>query len=1385
MVELAVFVSLTSALAPANPGMTAPPGAIGFPSRAPGLDALPGFVSPPPGYGEVGFFWWLGDPLTRERLEWQLDRLEGKGAMGLQVNYAHSDRGGVLYGLTYPSDPPLFSKEWWDLFGWFLKEAKSRGMAVSLSDYTLGVGQGWAVDEALAKHPEINGWVLRHEARDSQGGANVEWLLPDGLLALQAYRLGGDAVVPGDAEDLLGRVREGKLDWRAPEGTWRIDAVWAERIVPSIDPMNADSGASVIEAFFEPFEAHNPGEAGRGLDFFFSDELAFRVSGWLYDEAFAREFRRRKGYDVRPELPALFVDIGPRTPKVRLDYSDVMVALSEEGYFRPIFEWHQRRGMIYGCDHGGRGYDVTEFGDYFRTQRWNQGPGCDQPGLAKDLVKNKVASSIAHLYERPRVWLEGYHSSGWGTSSAQIADATFANFAMGQNLLTLHGLYYSTHGGWWEWAPPDNHWRMPYWTHIDTFMGCVQRLSYLLSQGVHVCDVAVMYPVAPKEAGMGGAEAVEAAFDLGRRLYGEGIDFDFMDFESLDRARITDGRLNVAGESYRVLVLPAMQAVRHSTVERAAEFAAHGGIVVALGDLPVASDRVGRDDPEVDHLVTETFGIGAAEAKRLTEPHICEHAGGGTGLVSPDADSAIGLISQSFPQDIAAGRQEQPFYFMHRRIGPRDVYALYNLPKGAECTLRATGRAEMWDPWTGGTRPLAVLGQADGITRLRLPGEREEMQIVVFSPGEPLHDGGSPEPTETIIPIDGPWACELAPTLDNRFGDFRWPPSEGKLGPEVRRFRYVATDGSGFWRPDLDDSAWPRVTAGYGPMFLRLGPIPADADLASIEEGILDSPWPAAGRAQSIGDRQLTWQPYEFSWRWGVEGDPGHQGYHGLKEELYADFIRLGRLRDAHTSYVREPEDSGTVYYLWTTVRSAAGPDAVVVSGGMRPSAAWANGQPLPPDGRAVMLEPGANALLLRYDQPGTGYFILAAPDTAAANASFATAAFSLNARWIWASGDRAAPACTFRKLVELDHLAERASVHITCDNGYTLYVNGQQVGAGRRWETVQSYDVRALLQRGRNVIVVEAVNDGGPAGLIAEFFTSGGLRVGTDATWRCSTEPSGDWRGIAFDDSAWAGAADLGSFENSLWYSHPNGPPQLDRPEPVPGPTPGVLAMPWYGLPGILPFDVRPLDASPVGWYRFRTPPGMRAMTVTAYGRVRAWIDGRLVEGRRIAAKGPAVVYRFELRTPQAPEGLAALRVQHERGRYGGAALPEPVTFECGEGSILPGDWSKMESVESYSGGMSYRRTAAVSAEQLSGSVLLDLGQVVSSAEVHVNGKPAGTRVAPPWRWDVTKLLHPGENEVRVLVYNTLANHYLTIPTRYRGSATSGLIGPVVLRVR
>ena len=1190
--------------------------AVGLPSRDPNLDVQPGFQSPPKGYGEVAFFWWLGDPLTRERLTWQLDQLSGKGIMGLQINYAHTDRGGVSYGLSMPSEPPLFSPAWWDLVRWFAGEAKKRGMSISLSDYTLGLGQGWAMDAAVAEQPDLSGWELRHEWKDVTGGQDCDWNLPEGWVSLMAYRWAGDKAEPGSAADLRGRVVAGRLRWRPPEGDWRLVAVFAKQVRPSLDPTHPDSGPAYIKHFFEPFEKHLPGECGRALNFFFSDEMDFRLHGPIWNARLAAEFKKRKGYDIVPELPALFMNTGPRTSKVRLDYSDVRVALSEEAFFRPVFEWHQRRGMIYGCDHGGRGKDVTEFGDYFRTQRWNQGPGCDQPKLDKDLIKSKVASSIAHLYLRPRVWIEGYHSSGWGTTSAGLVDATFANFLMGHNLLSLHGLYYSTHGGWWEWAPPCNHWRMPYWRQMGPFMDAAERLSYLFSQGYHVCDVAIMYPVAPVEAGMDGRQAVETAFDTGRSLYGATIDFDFIDFESVVRAKSRDGRLKVSGEAYRVLILPAMRAVRHAAMEKVAEFVGQGGIVIAVGALPEASDRTGLGDPELERLIKKVFGLSAREAAELKKPSVFRSEGAGLAAVIQKSEEVAAFIRQNVAPDLdigGAGKQE--FFFLHRRAGPREIFALYGAPKNTESRFRATGRVELWDPWTGKILPVSVLEQTATETRLRLPLESEELQLIVFSPGRPEKDDGKPEPPPQTVAVEGPWACELAPTMDNQWGDFRWPPSLGLIGAEARRFKYSQENMThpGWHVPNLDDSSWTKQSSSFGTMFWQLGPLPAELDSRELEASLAASKQMDPSVPIPIGSTEVKWKPYDFSWRWGVEGDAGHQGYHGLKENMYDEFIRLGKLVDHSTEAVREREAAGTRYFLWTTASASRRMTGRILCGGMKPAALWLNGRQVRNLDLAVDLNAGANPLLLRYDEPGV--------------------------------------------------------------------------------------------------------------------------------SWVLVTEPG------------------------------------FNIPEIIPG----SLAMRWHGSKGILPFDVRPEEAEPAGWYRFKAPPGLKAMTVTVHGTIQAWVDGKAIQGlERPGTESGAKRYRFALAEAVKGDASVALRVAQERGLYGGAALPEPVAFECGAGTVLPGDWSRLEGLESYSGGMWYRKEILLPGIADKRRIILDLGDVSSSAEVRVNGQSAGVRVTPPWRWDVTKLVGPRENGFEVLVYNTLANHYMNIPTRYRGNPGSGLLGPV-----
>jgi hypothetical protein len=78
---------------------------------------------------------------------------------------------------------------------------------------------------------------------------------------------------------------------------------------------------------------------------------------------------------------------------------------------------------------------------------------------------------------------------------------------------------------------------------------------------------------------------------------------------------------------------------------------------------------------------------------------------------------------------------------------------------------------------------------------------------------------------------------------------------------------------------------------------------------------------------------------------------------------------------------------------------------------------------------------------------------------------------------------------------------------------------------------------------------------------------------------------------------------------------------------------------------------------------------------------------------------------------------------------------------------------------------------------------VVLDLGEVIATCEVKVNGESAGILIAPPYRLNITPFMGDGQEiEIEVLVYSTLSNHYQTLPTPYRGDPKAGLIGPVTI---
>ena len=141
------------------------------------------------------------------------------------------------------------------------------------------------------------------------------------------------------------------------------------------------------------------------------------------------------------------------------------------------------------------------------------------------------------------------------------------------------------------------------------------------------------------------------------------------------------------------------------------------------------------------------------------------------------------------------------------------------------------------------------------------------------------------------------------------------------------------------------------------------------------------------------------------------------------------------------------------------------------------------------------------------------------------------------------------------------------------------------------------------------------------------------------------------------------------------------------------------------------------------------------------------------------------------------------SLTLTEERGYAGGAAIDGPVKLVCGVGRYTVGDWCRNDALRTYSGAAGYGRDFTLT-KKPAGRVTLDLGEVVSTARVLVNGREAGLRLKPPWRFDVTGLLQEGANRIEIRVCNTTANIFLSSPTVYRGGTKAGILGPVRIEI-
>ncbi len=530
-----------------------------------------------------------------------------------------------------------------------------------------------------------------------------------------------------------------------------------------------------------------------------------------------------------------------RAAKIRADYYAVRAELTEEALFKPLAAWHHERGMLVGADqsHPARaGFPAQStqiYTDYFRTHRWYGAAGSDHHG------DSKVHSSMAHLYGHERVWIEAFHSSGWGGTLADTYDWLLPFLRSGANLYNPHASYFGTAGGWFEWAPPSTDWRQPYWQQYPAFSRAVARICSIMSWGTYSADVAVLHPTATMQSlipldapvqhfGDGRLGDDHADVDETQRHYLDlcgtnnwlaphlgsldrhRIAFDIIDDASVQRATAAEGALRVTDLSYRAVLLPSASVLEEETARRLTQLLDAGGRVVIVGRPPATAAGMTGDDSVVAALLKHPRLERAsdAEAGAAAVADTSGHATGGVPLlVRREGVEAVALVTGAFPDARA-----QPGDSDHEADPAR--YARHS----TVTVQAAVTEAEIWNPANGTRRPAQVT-VTEGRSTIEVPLEGAPAVLVVWREGTPQpHRPTTPTPLpERAIDLSTGWEGRLVPTMDNTWGDLALPVGSSVAEPQIWTMRWTETEDP--------DANWQQTRATCGNRVRVLPPVPS------------------------------------------------------------------------------------------------------------------------------------------------------------------------------------------------------------------------------------------------------------------------------------------------------------------------------------------------------------------------------------------------------------------------------------------------------------------------------------------------------------------------------------------------------------------------------
>jgi len=641
----------------------------------------------------------------------------------------------------------------------------------------------------------------------------------------------GEAIDPSRIVDLTSRLTaDGRLNWDVPAGRWTIlrfgrtstGANTRPAPVPGLGLECDKLDKAALDAHYDAFVGSLLREIGprrrdgiAGWTMIHIDSWEMSAQNWT--GAFREEFRRRRGYDPLPYLPAItgrVVESLEISERFLWDLRQTAQELLVENHALHLKELGRRDGFRLSIEP----YDMTPCSDM------TLGTVADIPmgefwlygyHTAHSVIE---AAGLAHTGGKRIVAAEAFTSDAaeaWRAYPASIKALGDWALAAGINRIVFHR--YQNQAGLNErpgmtMGPYGVHWErtQTWWDMVPAFHLYLTRAQFLLRQGLPVADVCYL-------ATEGSPHVFRAP---GSALRGSppdrlGYSFDGCAPETLrEAAAVKDGKIVFPdGMSYRVLVLPERETMTPALLRKVRDLAAAGATVI--GPRPGKSPALSgfpECDAEVKSLGDTLWGN--CDGERVTE-----HAYGKGRVVwvrgtKTGADSTPAALPGSTPSDkttwdvgapplsepeqygdfaVVADVLERmsvpldfasdvPLRYTHRRDGETDIYFVANPePRALEANtvFRVRGkRPELWDAITGEIRFLSQFTTKEGLTSVPLRFEPHQSFFIIFrkpagTAASPAHPNFSALAEASVL--SGPWDVSFDPkwggpqkiTLDN------------------------------------------------------------------------------------------------------------------------------------------------------------------------------------------------------------------------------------------------------------------------------------------------------------------------------------------------------------------------------------------------------------------------------------------------------------------------------------------------------------------------------------------------------------------------------------------------------------------------------------------